>query len=320
MAAKTVVWNDVSLDVGWGVLRGKTCAVGSTNDGADGLQLVGLHGWLDNCNTFDTLIPLLPPRVKVLVLDLPGHGLSDHLPLGAHYNPFVYACSVHRAVLKFGWKCFVLMGHSMGAAVASVFTALFPEHVKALISLDYMSPRLGSKPSFVEECRKSAFFLIKAEELAQQPPLVYSEKEAIDRLVEARMYVPTATKSDIDQGAAQILLPRSTLQVEDGYVWSHDNKVKVSFLFLISGEKWIEIISAIKCPVLSIRATCGTGLFPVKFVKYIHDIYEKNAQWFQHEIVEGNHFVHLMNPDVVAPVINNFLEKVTKISLVQANL
>lgn len=39
------------------------------------------HGWLDNANSFDTMIPLIQERYPLsefYCIDFPGHGLSDH--------------------------------------------------------------------------------------------------------------------------------------------------------------------------------------------------------------------------------------------------
>lgn len=307
MAKEAVLWNDVEVNVGWGILRGKTCVVDGGLEADNGLHIVGLHGWLDNCNTFDNLVPLLPTKTKVLVLDFPGHGWSDHLPLGAHYNPFVYACNIKTAVLKLGWKKFVLMGHSMGGAVSCVFTAIFPELVSALIIFDYVAPL--STRGFVEQCQIYAEDLLKSEKLALEPPLVYSEKEAIDRLIAARVF-GYSDDATIDKEAAQILLPRSAREVDNGYVWSHDRKARPTFLVFISGKKWIETISAIKCPVLLIQATRGTNMFQIESLNKIYEIYRRNAQWFNVEVVEGCHHVHLTEPNHVAPSVTHFLEKV----------
>ncbi|XP_068217520.1 serine hydrolase-like protein isoform X1 [Palaemon carinicauda] len=318
MAREAVLWSDVEVNVGWGTLRGKTCVVGGGLDGDEDLRIVGLHGWLDNCNTFDSLVPLLPSKTKVLVLDFPGHGWSDHLPLGAHYNPFVYAFNIKTAVLKLGWKKFVLMGHSMGGAVSCVFTALFPELVSSLILFDYVFPM--SSMGFVEQFQVYAEDLLKSEKLALEPPLVYSEKEAIDRLIAARVF-GYSDDATIDKEAAQILLPRSTREVDNGYIWSHDRKARATFLGFIRGEKWIEIISSIKCPVLLIQATRGTYNYHKEYAKKIHEIYRKNAQWFHVEVAEGCHHAHLTEPRNVAPAVNNFLEEVVgKKQIIRARL
>jgi pimeloyl-ACP methyl ester carboxylesterase len=45
-----------------------------------------IHGWLDNAGTFDTLIPLLPKDLRIVAVEMPGHGLSDPFPPDAAYN------------------------------------------------------------------------------------------------------------------------------------------------------------------------------------------------------------------------------------------
>ena len=46
--------------------------------------IVCLHGWLDNANSFATLAPLLATQfnMRVIGIDLPGHGKSSHSSLG----------------------------------------------------------------------------------------------------------------------------------------------------------------------------------------------------------------------------------------------
>lgn len=79
-----------------------------------------LHGWLDNANTFDKLIPLLPrgrsgssgwlvlcSRAAHLItlslsgcyyvaMDFSGHGLSSHRPAGCSYHFLDYVTDVRR--------------------------------------------------------------------------------------------------------------------------------------------------------------------------------------------------------------------------------
>ena len=43
-----------------------------------------MHGWLDNCGSFDRLLPYFPKTKRVICIDIPGHGLSSHYPPGIH--------------------------------------------------------------------------------------------------------------------------------------------------------------------------------------------------------------------------------------------
>ncbi|XP_036796238.1 serine hydrolase-like protein isoform X2 [Oncorhynchus mykiss] len=78
--------------VPWGEIRGKVW--GPDN----GRPILCLHGWADNCGTFNTLIPLLPKALQ--------------------------------------WKRFSIIGHSMGGNVAGIFSALYPEMVDSVVLLD----------------------------------------------------------------------------------------------------------------------------------------------------------------------------------------
>ncbi|OQV25637.1 putative Serine hydrolase-like protein [Hypsibius exemplaris] len=44
-----------------------------------------LHGWQDNSNSFNKLVQLLPQEWWLVAIDFPGHGLSSQRPEGAPY-------------------------------------------------------------------------------------------------------------------------------------------------------------------------------------------------------------------------------------------
>src|SRR5688572_17059699 len=69
-------------------------------------RIVGVHGWLDNAGSFDKLAPLLPPTVHFVALDLPGHGLSSHLPEGLSYDAYDMVTAVRRVAEYLDWKSF----------------------------------------------------------------------------------------------------------------------------------------------------------------------------------------------------------------------
>lgn len=80
------------------------------------------------------LIPKLAKKYHVVTFDLPGFGRSDK---GNHlYSPGTYAQFINFIAKKYTNKPFVLIGHSMGAAIATVYAAAFPKDVKKLVLVD----------------------------------------------------------------------------------------------------------------------------------------------------------------------------------------
>lgn len=281
-------------------MAGKSCVIGG-GEHTSGLRILGVHGWMDNANSFDTLAPYLPRGTELLAVDLPGHGHSAHLPAGAQYDLLTYLINLRRAVDKAGWERFVILGHSLGGGLGTIFAALFPERVMAVISLDCIILKFWS----VENFQTKISLLLKTEELKKQDPLVYTEQQTIQKLMHTR-------HSSIDEDVAYIFLPRSASQVEGGYVWNHDQRVKAGFHTMFSTETWFKIVASVKCPVLIIPANQGVWNPKTReAAKKLIACYRSHARWFEMTAVDGSHDVHLTHPERVAKTLLPFLQRVT---------
>jgi pimeloyl-ACP methyl ester carboxylesterase len=93
-----------------------------------------LHGGAAHAHWWDGVAPLLTPYGRVLALDFRGHGESQW-PRPAHYGPPAYLRDVVGLVKELGTKI-VLVGHSMGGAVAQWVAVQHPELLEALIVVD----------------------------------------------------------------------------------------------------------------------------------------------------------------------------------------
>lgn len=97
--------------------------------------VVLIHGLGDNASRdWKYVIPALAENYHVIAMDLPGFGLSSK---GNHlYSPERLARSVHAATSELASGPIVLVGHSMGAAVALAYSHLYPEEIEHLILVD----------------------------------------------------------------------------------------------------------------------------------------------------------------------------------------
>lgn len=97
--------------------------------------VVLIHGLGDNASRdWKYVIPALAENYHVIAMDLPGFGLSSK---GNHlYSPDRLARSVHGVVSQLASGPIVLIGHSMGAAVALAYSHLYPEEIEHLVLVD----------------------------------------------------------------------------------------------------------------------------------------------------------------------------------------
>lgn len=262
----------------------------------DAPPVLCLHGWLDNAATFDRLAPHLPD-LRLVCLDLPGHGYSEHHPPGFLYGFVDLVASVHHAVRALGWERFSLMGHSLGGSICAVLAGTFPAAIERLVLLEGLGPLTEAAKHAPERLAKA----LGDEELARgKPPAVYRDRE----LVESRLGV---TASKLSQAAAGILLQRALVDVSDGVAWRTDRRLRLASRMRMTDAQVIAFLERIACPTLLVRATDG---FPFateaagRRTEAIADL----------QIVElpGRHHVHLEDPEAVANVVRPFLAPISR--------
>ena len=93
-----------------------------------------LHGGAAHAHWWDGVAPLLTPYGRVLALDFRGHGRSQWArpPI---YGPPAYLDDVRGLIESLGTRV-VLVGHSMGGAVAQWVAVTHPELLESLIIVD----------------------------------------------------------------------------------------------------------------------------------------------------------------------------------------
>lgn len=113
----------------------------------DGIAVVMLHGYSDTHRSFDLVRPLLPRAWRVIAVTQRGHGHSDKPQ--SDYAMDDFAGDVTALLDALGIERAVLVGHSMGAAVALRVAADRPDRVAGLALLGGFASFSGN-PGAVE--------------------------------------------------------------------------------------------------------------------------------------------------------------------------
>ena len=95
--------------------------------------VVLLHGYLENMLVWDNFVSLLYKDVRVVTLDIPGHGISE--VKGEIHTMDYLADTIAAALDKLGIDRATIVGHSMGGYVALAFAERHANRTEGLVLL-----------------------------------------------------------------------------------------------------------------------------------------------------------------------------------------
>lgn len=276
---------EFAVDAAFGRLAGLRGGAGAAN-------VIALHGWLDNAASFVPLAAHLPETLDFVALDLPGHGRSAHLGPGAEYTTMTAINAVLDAADALGWERFALLGHSMGAGIASVIAAAAPQRVTRLVAIE----ALGALSERVE---RTAARMREAVAAARALPgkrlRVFTD---LDAPVRARMQA-----NGLGEAAARLLVERGVRAVEGGYVWSTDPRLTLPTPTRLDEAQIDNVVANIACPARVIYADPPQAYFPEP-LRSRRAARLPDGELF---VVPGTHHLHMEDPAAVAGVIGDFL-------------
>uniref|UniRef100_A0A2S2N6R9 Serine hydrolase-like protein n=1 Tax=Schizaphis graminum TaxID=13262 RepID=A0A2S2N6R9_SCHGA len=297
---------EISIPVPWGHIAAK---LWKSKDDGPGERVMCLHGYWDNCASFDHLIPALDRDRTYLCFDWPNHGGSSGTPPGVRWTVENYALTVKRVADHMQWSSsspFACLGHSMGGQVAAVFTAVYPECVARLVLLDSAGPVAIHPDEIVFSLRMAADEHLRVENkmvgpTSVRPPPVYTGREALAR-VRKRFY-----GKSLDEGPARAMMARYFRPgpVAGQFHLANDVRLSAPYSLLFSAEHHRNVVSNIRCPALLIKASESDAYFDDVYAVFVY-MYRQNPN-FRIVSVDGSHDVHMNNPRAVAALINAFL-------------
>ena len=212
----------------------------------DGVPVIALHGWLDNANSFARLAPRLH-GLRILAIDMAGHGHSAHRPLGAGYALWDYVYDVLQVAEQLGWQRFGLLGHSLGAIVSVVLAGAMPHRVSHLALIDGVLPPTANDEDPAERLG-----------MALQAQLDHENKrksvhKTLERAIEARMKGVVA----VSREAAELLAQRGLMPVPGGYTWRSDSRLTLHSPLRLSEAQALAFVRRVACPTRLVVAQEG---------------------------------------------------------------
>lgn len=101
----------------------------------EGRPLLLLHSYWGSHILFDHLASVLSAKMKVIRIDLPGHGKSGIPPLDYTFEKFAVVLNELLLRLEADAKI-TIIGHSMGGYIAMAYAVKFPERVNSLVLMN----------------------------------------------------------------------------------------------------------------------------------------------------------------------------------------
>lgn len=255
-----------------------------------GPRVLALHGWLDNAHSFVPLAQHLGD-VDLVAIDLPGHGLSDPRPQGAFYHFVDWLPDVLSLLDALGWQEAVLLGHSMGAGIASLVAGVAPERIRSLVLLEGLGPLTSPPETMPERVLRAHQEMARVADKSARP---YA---SLDMAATQLLKVAQMTHAN-----ARLLCERGMRQVEGGFVWRADPRLRITSPMRMTQDMVLPFLQRIQAPTLLIRGQQGMAFDQ-------EGMAQRTSAIPTLKLVEiaGSHHLHMDHPHEVAQAITPYL-------------
>lgn len=251
---------------------------------ADAPPLLALHGWLDNAGSFAFLARRLAEQFRFIALELPGHGHSSHLPAGISYHYVDYVGAVISAADALGLERYTLLGHSLGAGIASLVAAATPQRIERLFLIEGLGP-LGDDGTDTLKRFRNAY---AASAAGGKSLRVFS---SVEQAISARM-VASGLRADL----ARPIVERGLAAIEGGYRWRSDPRLTRPSAIRLAEHQIQALIAGIESPTALLLSKPVTPYLPSAMMETRAQKVPRIATSY----MDGGHHLHLEHPDDVA--------------------
>jgi pimeloyl-ACP methyl ester carboxylesterase len=237
--------------------------------------ILALHGWLDNAATFEQLASELSDQY-ILAIDFIGHGKSSHRDSNAPYYIWDNIVELSNVLDALELQRVSLLGHSMGASIAMMFAACFPQRVNRLFLIEGIAPL-----SYVADALPSLMGKAIRQRVKAQNRQAKGYR-CFDEMITARVN----GRFPVSESAAKLLVERGSIKKSDGYYWSSDSALLLPSINRMNELQIMAFLDQLETPVTVYLGQDGLRT-------ELWDSYFKKIKSLKLEIFSGNHHLHV---------------------------
>jgi acyl transferase domain-containing protein/acyl carrier protein/predicted alpha/beta-fold hydrolase/protein-L-isoaspartate O-methyltransferase len=262
----------------------------------DGPVILLLHGVLDHGAAWEPVaLPLARRGFRVIAPDQRGHGRSGHVGAGGSYYLMDFVADAGLLARQFGAKPFTLVGHSMGAAVASLLVSARPANVASLILIECPLPSDAKSGHAQDELATHLEYLTGKPVHGTLPNLA----AAASRL--------RAASPNITDAFALKMAERLTEPNGSGVTWRWDPRLRsragIGFdgINTMNRSRFLELMNGVTAPITFIYGQQSS---------YTNQAQDRLIQTLlpnsRADSVPGAHNVHVDSPELLAEAIARY--------------
>jgi pimeloyl-ACP methyl ester carboxylesterase len=260
--------------------------------------LVLVHGNRDHARSWDWVARALRGDWHVVAPDLRGHGDSDWVQ-GGPYAIADFVLDLANLIDAIGPGPVTLVGHSLGGSVTVMYSGVYPERVRKLVSIE----GLGPPPAMVERMRarppheRMQDWVRQMRDLSGRQPRRYPSLEAAAKRMREE-------NSFLSEEQALHLTAHGVNRNEDGsYSWKFDNYTRNFAPYRFDVDDMRTLWERVTCPTLLIRGADSWASDPIA---------DGRAAVFQNArsitIPKAGHWVHHDQLDLFLAALAGFLD------------
>jgi len=263
---------------------------------SDGVPLLLLHGFGNDAHIWDDFAPVVAPYYRTLALDHRGHGDSAW-DAELRYDLDSMVGDVEAVTASLGIDRLVLVGHSLGGRVATLFAGRHPERMAGLVLVD-IGPEVDAR----------GVTRIRMETASSVEP-VFDTEEAYAKLLS--LHYPAARPHTILRMAHHGLQRREdgglALKMDPalrGAMGRNEspNEAEERERRMVS-EQWAAL-ARVPCPTLVVRGAASDIFSPDTADRMVDEVLQKGILAV---VPQAGHSVMTDNPEGFEEALSGFL-------------